>query len=294
MEQLLRKLQSLQAEKPSAHQRVGLPSAQSFIYGSAFEVRAFGEQYFWHGLKRGGDPAHPFVIFQYTLEGKGVFAEKHGTQKLEPQMAFTAIVPSDHAYYLPSDSTSWSFFWLSISHPYIVSRIEQRMKTVGPLLRLSPESLLLLRAYKLLASMYQASLRDPFGEEQALFDFLMEYERTAFHLLYPASEREQLLRQVRTAVLNSLRQPLGVEELAERYSMSRSHFSHHFKSVTGTTPARFITQIRLDEAIHLLLHTPLKLEEIAGETGFADANHLCKVFRRHLHLSPGELRSQWS
>ena len=91
------------------------------------------------------------------------------------------------------------------------------MKTVGPLLRLWPESLLLLRAYKLLASMYQASLRDPFSVEHALFDFLMEYERTAFYLLYPASEREKLLQQVRTAVLNSLRQPLGVEELAERY-----------------------------------------------------------------------------
>lgn len=101
-----------------------------------------------------------------------------------------------------------------------------------------------------------------------------------------------MLQQVRAAVSSSLRQPLGVEKLAERYAMSRSHFSHYFKSVTGTTPAHFITQVRLDEVIHLLLHTSLKLEEVADETGFADANHLCKVFRRHLHMSPGELRSQ--
>lgn len=292
MEQLLHKLRQLQVEKPSVYQRVGPPDSQSFLYGSACETRLFGEKYFWHGLKRGGDPAHPFVIFQYTLEGRGVFIEKHKKQKIEPQMAFTAIVPSDHVYYLPSDSTGWTFFWLSTSHPYIVSRIEQRVKTAGSLLKLPPESMLLLQAYKLLASMYQTPLQDPFREEQALFDFLVEYERAVFHLLHPSSEREQMLQQVKAAVLSSLQQPLGVDELAERYAMSRSHFSHAFKSVTGMTPARFIIQVRLDEAIHLLLHTTLKLEEVASETGFADANHLCKVFRRHLHMSPGELRSQ--
>lgn len=292
MEQLLQKLYQLQAEKPSPYQRVGLPDSESFLYGSAFETRTFGEKYFWHGLKRGGDPAHPAVIFQYTLEGQGILAEKHRKQKLEPQMAFTAIVPSEHAYYLPSDATSWSFFWLNITHPYIVSRIEQRMKTVGSLLRLAPESRLLLQAYKLLVSLYQAPFQDPLSNEQALFDFLIEYERTAFHMLYPSSEREQLLQHVRSTLLSSLHLPLGVEELAERSSMSRSHFSRYFKSVTGTTPAHFITQVRLDEAIHLLLHTALKLEEVAAETGFADANHLCKVFRRYLHVSPGELRSQ--
>jgi AraC-like DNA-binding protein len=292
MEQLLHKLRQLQSEKPSAYLSAGPPDLQSFLYGSAFETRACGEEYFWHGLKRGGDPAHPFVIFQYTLEGSGVFLEQHRKQRLGPQMAFTAIVPSDHAYYLPADSIRWSFFWLNISHPYIVSRIEHRMKTVGPLLRVPPESILLLQAYKLLASLYQAPFPDPFREEQALFDFLIEYERTAFHLRYPSSEREQLLQHVRAVVSGSLRQPLGVEELAKRYGMSRSHFSHYFKSMTGTTPARFIIQVRLDEAIHLLLHTPRTLEEVANETGFADANHLCKVFRRFLYMSPGEWRSQ--
>lgn len=292
MEQLQQKLRQLQTQRPSAYLRVGPPDAQTFLYGSAFETRSAGEDYFWHGLKRGGDPAHPSVIFQYTLEGSGVFLEKHRKQKVEPQMAFTAVVPSDHAYYLPAESAGWSFFWLNISHPYIVSRIEQRVKTVGSLLKLPPASMLLLQAYKLLLNMYQAPFPDPFREEQALFDFLMEYERTAFHTLYPSSEREQLLQQVRSMISDFLPQPLDVEELAGRYAMSRSHFSHYFKSVTGTTPAHFMTQVRLDEAIHLLLHTPLKLEEIASRTGFANANHLCKVFRRHLHMSPGELRQQ--
>jgi AraC-like DNA-binding protein len=291
MEQLLHRLRHLQ-NGSSAFSRAGLPSAQSSIHGSALEVRTAADRYFWHGMRRGGDSSHPLVVVQYTLEGWGEFVERQVKQKVEPQTVFTALVPSDHAYYLPTDSPHWSFFWLIIRHPYIVSRIEQRMKTIGPLLRVAPDSPLITRAYRLLTGIYQASFQDPFSEEQALFDFLIEYERTAFHLLYPSSEREQLLQSVRAYVLRSLDQPLSVEEIAKRYQMSRSHFSHYFKSITGATPAQCITQIRLDEAIHRLLHTRQSLGEIAAETGFADANHLCKVFRRQLHISPGELRRQ--
>jgi transcriptional regulator GlxA family with amidase domain len=50
--------------------------------------------------------------------------------------------------------------------------------------------------------------------------------------------------------------------------------------------------VRLQEVSRRLVHSKEKLEAIARATGFADANHLCKVFRRHRHLSPGEFRRQ--
>jgi len=58
--------------------------------------------------------------------------------------------------------------------------------------------------------------------------------------------------------------------------MSRSHFSHYFKSATGMSPANFVTQIRLEEASRRLIQSDQKLSVIAKETGFADANHFAK------------------
>jgi transcriptional regulator GlxA family with amidase domain len=87
-----------------------------------------------------------------------------------------------------------------------------------------------------------------------------------------------------------LRHPLAVKELAAHFHMSRSAFSHHFTAVTGTTPAACMLELRLQEATQLLLHTRQNLATIASATGFADANHLCKVFRRWRHMSPGMLR----
>ena len=57
-------------------------------------------------------------------------------------------------------------------------------------------------------------------------------------------------------------------------------------------PAAYILEVRLAEVRRLLRETSLPLKDIAGQTGFADANHLCKAFRRQFHMSPGGYRQQ--
>jgi transcriptional regulator GlxA family with amidase domain len=121
---------------------------------------------------------------------------------------------------------------------------------------------------------------------------LIEYERTIFNRRYPQAERERLLHYVSTYVRHALPQPVEVEALAMQYQMSRSAFSHHFKTITGLSPAQFMTRIRLEEAVSQLLQTPQRLEDIALATGFASATHFCKVFRRHYQMSPGMFRQQ--
>jgi len=85
---------------------------------------------------------------------------------------------------------------------------------------------------------------------------------------------------------------VAVTDLAQLSGMSRSHFSHSFRAATGMAPAQFIRQIRLEEATRRLLHTEQPIEAIARATGFANANHFCKVFRQRFHLSPGAFRRQ--
>src|SRR4051812_13805196 len=74
--------------------------------------------YYWDGLKRRGDPEHPFIVFQYTLAGYGCYAEGGSVHKLLPKMAFSATIPSEHVYYLPPESENWTFFYLMLNHPY--------------------------------------------------------------------------------------------------------------------------------------------------------------------------------
>ncbi|GHO44402.1 hypothetical protein KSX_25650 [Ktedonospora formicarum] len=207
-------------------------------------------------------------------------------------MAFIAHVPSNHHYYFPPESEHWSFFWLLIRHPYIVSRFVKQIQDFGALLHIEADSILIKRAVEVLEHIYAPVPYDSFVEEENLFRFLIEYERSLFNQRYPQAERERLLQHVRSYVLRTLPQAVGVEALAEIYNMSRSAFSHHFKTITGHPPAQYMTQVRLEEATSQLIYTHQRLEDIALATGFANATHFCKAFRRHFQLSPTAFRRQ--
>jgi AraC-like DNA-binding protein len=249
-------------------------------------------QYYWDGMRRGADPAHPYLVFQYTLEGWGYYAAQGVTQRLQPGMAFTAIIPSEHTYYLPPAASGWAFFWLMIRHPYLVGRIAQRQQESGAVLTVAPNSPLMLRAVELFEHVCRPAQRAALAHERLLFEFFWEHERVAQSGSLPPNTGEQLLDQLRRYVLGALARPIDVSELAALRGMSRSHFSHTFKAATGLGPAQFIQQIRLEEATRRLLHTQQPIGLIAQATGFANANHFCKVFRQRFHLSPGAFRRQ--
>ena len=67
---------------------------------------------------------------------------------------------------------------------------------------------------------------------------------------------------------------------------ARDAYAHHFRKVTGQTPAAYIRELRLTEAAALLRKTRYSVKEVAVATGFADSNHLCRVFRQHFGASP--------
>ena len=98
------------------------------------------------------------------------------------------------------------------------------------------------------------------------------------------------MEDVRSHVLAMLPEAVEVTELAAKFGMSRGHFSHFFRKRTGMTPSHFATQVRIQAVEKMLLSTREPLKTIADACGFANANHLCKVFRRFRHFTPTSFR----
>jgi transcriptional regulator GlxA family with amidase domain len=86
-----------------------------------------------------------------------------------------------------------------------------------------------------------------------------------------------------------LAQPLDVELLAERASMSPRNFHRRFTEAMGETPARFVETLRLDHA-RQLLRTRLGLKEVAAQSGYATPGQFSKAFVRRFGLSPALFR----
>ena len=67
-----------------------------------------------------------------------------------------------------------------------------------------------------------------------------------------------------------------------------------FKKYQGEPIGRFITNIRVREAAHLLIHTDRTIDDIAEATGFPNRAYLSRVFKKITGESPGEFRHRHS
>lgn len=255
------------------------------------ETRTDPATYRWDGLRRSGSRRVPFILFQYTLGGQGVYRDAAGLHPLPPGRGFLTVIPSDHTYYLPAGH-DWTFFWTITHHPYAVQRLAAAVGGVGKLLTAAANAPLVLAAADLAEGTFHGGFPDRFDREGAIFRLMLELERHFHERSVSASERDQLLSDTRRYVLEHLSRRISVEELARRYGMTRTHFSHHFRRTTGHAPGDYVTDVRLAEVARQLTTTDQTLKQLAGTCGFADANHLCKAFRRRYHLSPGTYRRQ--
>ncbi|MDR1447129.1 MAG: response regulator [Treponema sp.] len=82
----------------------------------------------------------------------------------------------------------------------------------------------------------------------------------------------------------------SLEELASRFSVSKSYIGELFKKYTGKTIVRFTGMVRLENACRLLEYTEKPVKEIADETGFNDISYFCRSFRQHFGITPFAFR----
>jgi len=83
---------------------------------------------------------------------------------------------------------------------------------------------------------------------------------------------------------------LTLAELAGIASLSPFHFSRAFRTATGRSPHRFVTERRIERAKSLIAGRDSSLAEIAYEVGFSNQAHFSTVFRRLTGSTPKAYR----
>lgn len=79
--------------------------------------------------------------------------------------------------------------------------------------------------------------------------------------------------------------------LAELAGLSQSHYRRAFKASTGLAPYQWQLNARVERAKELLLTTNRCMERVAEATGFADAVHFGRTFRKLTGATPAVWRT---
>ncbi len=109
----------------------------------------------------------------------------------------------------------------------------------------------------------------------------------------PAPDKnKQLFLQVEEYITAHYTQDISLEEVAELLDFSPFYLSKLFKSTVGTSFIDYLTELRLNAAKDLLLHSQSSAKEIGEAVGYPNSNYFNKLFKKKTGFTPIEYRNQ--
>ncbi len=94
------------------------------------------------------------------------------------------------------------------------------------------------------------------------------------------------MHELQAWMTEHLDRPLSVDTLADRVAMSPRNFARVFAHGLGTTPGRYLLQLRLEAARRLLEQTDRSLVQVATACGFRGVDVMRRAFVRALGTTP--------
>ncbi len=82
----------------------------------------------------------------------------------------------------------------------------------------------------------------------------------------------------------------NINSLADLLGIDRSSILRLFRKKMDISPLEYLSQLRLQRALSLLVSTRRTLKEIAEDSGFSDVNYFCRFIKQKTGKRPSELR----
>jgi AraC family transcriptional regulator len=106
-----------------------------------------------------------------------------------------------------------------------------------------------------------------------------------------SAKRDQLrIRRVLDFISDRLLEQITLAELAEVAGLSTFHFARIFRNSVGISPHRYLSRLRLENAMIEIATGKLPLAQIALNAGFSSQASFTRAFGRATGITPGEYR----
>lgn len=103
-------------------------------------------------------------------------------------------------------------------------------------------------------------------------------------------QTEQNIQRVIDSIYENIGERITIDDMARTAMFSKFHFTRLFQRMTGVSPGRFLSAVRLQEAKKLLLSTALSVTEISHRVGYSSVGTFSSRFKSSVGLSPTAYR----
>lgn len=233
-------------------------------------------------------------LFQYTLDGYGIYESKGNKHILTKGKAFFISFPEDSRYYFqqPLDASTayWKFFYIHFTGPAVEPFYKRIRDVAGPVMDLGVDNILVNAFSNIYNTLQSKKQLDRYIGSEWLYRFLISLLRNVE--LPSSSKTSPHVTIAKDWIKSNYTKPVNLEDMCPQIGVSYAHLTRLFYKEHGITPVQYLTQIRLELGIQLLLNTNQSIKVIAEQCGFISANYFTKAFKKALRITPSEYRRQ--
>jgi transcriptional regulator GlxA family with amidase domain len=102
---------------------------------------------------------------------------------------------------------------------------------------------------------------------------------------------DQRIEYSRYLIEQRLAERVRMGEIAALVGLSPSRFANLFRHVVGTSPLRYLRQLRIERARALLEETSLPIKDVMRQVGCTDKSHFSKDFRSRFGVGARQYRA---
>jgi AraC-like DNA-binding protein len=260
-----------------------IPGGQSDPIRSGFTSVYAGAETIAPGSRTKGH-LDSFAIVM-TLSGEAGHHSNNSVLRYSPRSFLLMVGELD--YFETTEEVSWRSCWLILSGPLAETLIE----SIG--CRSSAQALENLpnEVYRSFLQCVTAIIQPP---REWKWDWMkkivlvFEYICKSIPKRREASSISFLAQKI---MRDHLDDPLGLDRIADMLSVSESQLAHQFRKETGTSPARFYRQLRIECAKQFLAEG-LPINEVSDQMGFENPFHFSRVFKQTTGVSPSQFKDQ--
>ncbi len=104
-------------------------------------------------------------------------------------------------------------------------------------------------------------------------------------------EKKPLSRSI-SYIHESYTREISIPELAKMENLSVSRYNAVFRQLMGSSPVKYISDLRMQNACEFLALTDLSIKQIGSSVGYPDPHFFSKQFKRYIGSSPKEYRQR--
>jgi len=124
--------------------------------------------------------------------------------------------------------------------------------------------------------------------KEQLYHILYQMQKE-YHTAYISNQKIELLAPAIKHILETYTtEPIRVDRLAGMCGITPEYFRALFHRYCGTSPVKYVNQLRIERAKELILSDAYTVSEAAAHSGFSDLCYFSKLFKKGTGVSPSE------